>query len=54
MSYELEPFGLHLILIEPGIYRTEIWESSPPPHTTRQRLPRVVATGLGGGRRARR
>jgi NAD(P)-dependent dehydrogenase (short-subunit alcohol dehydrogenase family) len=29
ISYELEPFGLHLILIEPGIYRTQIWESSP-------------------------
>jgi NAD(P)-dependent dehydrogenase (short-subunit alcohol dehydrogenase family) len=29
LSYELEPFGLHLILIEPGMYRTQIWESSP-------------------------
>jgi len=29
VSLELEPFGLHVILIEPGTYRTAIWESSP-------------------------
>jgi NAD(P)-dependent dehydrogenase (short-subunit alcohol dehydrogenase family) len=27
--YELEPFGIDIILIEPGPYRTEIWKSTP-------------------------
>ena len=27
--YELEPFGIQVILIEPGPYRTEIWKSTP-------------------------
>jgi NAD(P)-dependent dehydrogenase (short-subunit alcohol dehydrogenase family) len=27
--YELEPFGIEVILIEPGPYRTEIWKSTP-------------------------
>jgi NAD(P)-dependent dehydrogenase (short-subunit alcohol dehydrogenase family) len=29
ISYELEPFGIEIILIEPGAYKTNIWESSP-------------------------
>jgi NAD(P)-dependent dehydrogenase (short-subunit alcohol dehydrogenase family) len=29
MAYELEPFGIDIILIEPGPYRTEIWQSTP-------------------------
>ena len=29
IAYELEPFGIEVILIEPGPYRTEIWERTP-------------------------
>ena len=29
VAYELEPFGIDVILIEPGPYRTEIWQSTP-------------------------
>jgi NAD(P)-dependent dehydrogenase (short-subunit alcohol dehydrogenase family) len=29
IAYELEPFGIEVILIEPGPYRTEIWKSTP-------------------------
>ena len=32
MAYELEPFGIDIILIEPGPYRTEIWQSTPRIH----------------------
>lgn len=28
-AYELEPFGIDIVLIEPGPYRTAIWESTP-------------------------
>jgi NAD(P)-dependent dehydrogenase (short-subunit alcohol dehydrogenase family) len=28
-AYELEPFGIDMILVEPGPYRTEIWNSTP-------------------------
>ena len=28
-AYELEPFGIDAILIEPGPYRTEIWKTTP-------------------------
>ncbi len=28
-AYELEPFGIDVVLVEPGPYRTEIWESTP-------------------------
>jgi NAD(P)-dependent dehydrogenase (short-subunit alcohol dehydrogenase family) len=28
MAYELGPFGIHIALVEPGPYRTEIWRSS--------------------------
>jgi NAD(P)-dependent dehydrogenase (short-subunit alcohol dehydrogenase family) len=29
IAYELESFGIEVILIEPGPYRTEIWKSTP-------------------------
>jgi NAD(P)-dependent dehydrogenase (short-subunit alcohol dehydrogenase family) len=29
VAYEFEPFGIEIILVEPGAYRTNIWESSP-------------------------
>ena len=29
VCYELEPFGIDVVLVEPGPYRTEIWASSP-------------------------
>jgi NAD(P)-dependent dehydrogenase (short-subunit alcohol dehydrogenase family) len=29
VAYELEHFGIEIILIEPGAYRTNIWDSSP-------------------------
>ena len=32
IAYELEPFGIDIILIEPGPYRTEIWDSTPRIH----------------------
>ena len=28
-AYELEPLGIEIVLIEPGPYRTEIWNSTP-------------------------
>jgi NAD(P)-dependent dehydrogenase (short-subunit alcohol dehydrogenase family) len=28
-AYELEPFNIDIVLIEPGPYRTEIWDTSP-------------------------
>jgi NAD(P)-dependent dehydrogenase (short-subunit alcohol dehydrogenase family) len=29
LAYEVEPFGIKVILIEPGPYRTQIWHSTP-------------------------
>jgi NAD(P)-dependent dehydrogenase (short-subunit alcohol dehydrogenase family) len=29
LAYELDPFGIHVVLIEPGPYRTQIWRSTP-------------------------
>jgi NAD(P)-dependent dehydrogenase (short-subunit alcohol dehydrogenase family) len=29
VAFELEPFGIDVILVEPGPYRTEIWNSTP-------------------------
>jgi NAD(P)-dependent dehydrogenase (short-subunit alcohol dehydrogenase family) len=29
LAYDLEPFGIKVILIEPGPYRTQIWRSTP-------------------------
>jgi NAD(P)-dependent dehydrogenase (short-subunit alcohol dehydrogenase family) len=29
VSYELAPFGIDVVLVEPGSYRTDIWDNSP-------------------------
>ena len=29
IAFELDPFGIDVVLVEPGPYRTEIWTSSP-------------------------
>lgn len=29
LAFEVAPFGLDVVLVEPGTYRTEIWQSSP-------------------------
>jgi NAD(P)-dependent dehydrogenase (short-subunit alcohol dehydrogenase family) len=29
LAYEVEPFGIKVILVEPGPYRTQIWHSTP-------------------------
>jgi NAD(P)-dependent dehydrogenase (short-subunit alcohol dehydrogenase family) len=29
LAYEIEPFGIEILLVEPGPYRTEIWSNSP-------------------------
>lgn len=29
IAFELDPFGVDVVLIEPGPYRTEVWNSSP-------------------------
>lgn len=29
LAYEVDPFGIDVIVIEPGPYRTEIWNSTP-------------------------
>ena len=29
LAYELDAFGIHVIVIEPGPYRTQIWRSTP-------------------------
>ena len=29
LAYELEPLGIQVILVEPGLYRTQIWGGSP-------------------------
>jgi NAD(P)-dependent dehydrogenase (short-subunit alcohol dehydrogenase family) len=50
IAYELEPFGIEVILIEPGPYRTEIWERAPrfqPPDSPyRAWVQHVFHTGL--------
>jgi NAD(P)-dependent dehydrogenase (short-subunit alcohol dehydrogenase family) len=32
IAYELEPFGIDIVLIEPGPYRTAIWQTTPRFH----------------------
>lgn len=32
LAFEIAPFGIHTILVEPGPYRTEIWNNSPHIH----------------------
>ena len=29
LAYDVEPFGIEVILVEPGPYRTQIWHSTP-------------------------
>jgi NAD(P)-dependent dehydrogenase (short-subunit alcohol dehydrogenase family) len=29
LAYDVEPFGIKVILVEPGPYRTQIWRSTP-------------------------
>jgi NAD(P)-dependent dehydrogenase (short-subunit alcohol dehydrogenase family) len=29
VAYELAPFGIDVVLVEPGSYRTDIWDNSP-------------------------
>jgi NAD(P)-dependent dehydrogenase (short-subunit alcohol dehydrogenase family) len=29
IAYEIEPFGIDIVLVEPGPYRTEIWKTTP-------------------------
>lgn len=29
ISHEVEPFGIKVILVEPGAYKTDIWDSAP-------------------------
>jgi NAD(P)-dependent dehydrogenase (short-subunit alcohol dehydrogenase family) len=29
LAYEVEPFAIEIVLVEPGPYRTEIWNSAP-------------------------
>ena len=29
VAYEVEPFGIRMVLVEPGSYRTDIWDTSP-------------------------
>jgi NAD(P)-dependent dehydrogenase (short-subunit alcohol dehydrogenase family) len=32
LAYEVYPFGIHTILVEPGPYRTDIWRNAPRIH----------------------
>lgn len=32
IAYEVEPFGISIVLVEPGPYRTSIWQNSPRIH----------------------
>ena len=45
LAYDVEPFGIKVILVEPGPYRTQIWRSTPwivPPDSPyRERVQRV-------------
>jgi NAD(P)-dependent dehydrogenase (short-subunit alcohol dehydrogenase family) len=49
LTYELEPFGLNVILVEPGTYRTQIWESSPriiPPTSPYRAWTQIVSDAI--------
>lgn len=49
LAYEVSPFGIGVVLVEPGSYKTEIWGSSPrilpessPYRTLMQHLEKVI------------
>lgn len=44
--YELEPFGIDVVLVEPGPYCTAIWESTPPIPASGQSLSELGAAGV--------
>jgi NAD(P)-dependent dehydrogenase (short-subunit alcohol dehydrogenase family) len=49
LAYEVEPFGIDVVLIEPGPYRTEIWDSSPrikPPNSAYRAFVEPLETAL--------
>lgn len=49
LTYELAPFGLNVILIEPATYRTHIWESSPrlkPPSSAYRAWTQAVSDAI--------
>jgi NAD(P)-dependent dehydrogenase (short-subunit alcohol dehydrogenase family) len=51
VAYELAPFGIDVVLIEPGPYRTPIWQNSLrliPPRSTYppKEIAVVIATAL--------
>ena len=44
IAYEVEPFGIQVVCVEPGSYRTEIWDSSPriiPPDSAYRELAEI-------------
>lgn len=49
LSFEVEPFGIDVVLVEPGSYKTAIWTSSPrvlpddsPYHAMMRHLEKVI------------
>jgi NAD(P)-dependent dehydrogenase (short-subunit alcohol dehydrogenase family) len=45
LAYEVEPFGIKVVLVEPGVYDTAIWRVSPrisPPDSAYVELLRIV------------
>lgn len=49
LAFEVEPFGIDVILVEPGPYRTEIWDSSPrllPEGSVYERYLRLLETAI--------
>ena len=44
IAYEVEPFGIQVVCVEPGSYRTDIWDSSPritPPDSAYRELAEI-------------
>jgi NAD(P)-dependent dehydrogenase (short-subunit alcohol dehydrogenase family) len=45
VAYEVEPFGIQMVLVEPGSYRTDIWDSSPrviPDDSVYREMARII------------
>ncbi len=53
IAFELDGFGIHVILVEPGPYRTEIWRSTPRILPRGQRVSPLAAAGVRRRRSAR-